>query len=86
MTDHGEARFPTPMLKGRAGCVKGGVEGGLEAALGFGFERGGAVPAAYDAAVFVDGDPRTLRKLMRAAAGAGKAGVYAAGHGVAWKA
>jgi len=50
-------------LEGRAGCVKGGVDGGLEAAHCLGFAGGGAVEAAYDALVFVEGDPRTLREL-----------------------
>ena len=83
MTDHGEALFPTPRLEARTVCVKGRVEGSLEAAHGLGFERGGAVPAAYDAAVFVEGDPRTLRELAAAHAGAGITGIYGAGHEVA---
>jgi len=73
-------------LEALAGCVKSGIDGGLEAAHCFDFECGGAVPAAYDALVLVDGDPRTLGKLMRAAAGAGEAGVYGAGHGDTWAA
>ena len=74
-------------LEARTGCVKGRVEGGLEAAHCLGFSVLEAIVAAcYSPGLRVVGYVRTPGECARAMTGTGVAGVYGAGHGVAWRA
>jgi len=68
--------FCCERLEALAGCVKGRVDGGLEAAHCLGFSVLDAIVARGDAALFVEGDPRTPGECARTAASAGEAGVY----------
>jgi len=81
-------RYSPRRLEALAGCVKGRVEGGLEAAHCLGFSVLDAIVAAcHSPGLRVVGYVRTLGECARTAASAGESGVYGdVGHGVAWKA